>query len=410
MYKVYYFLTYLISPFSYFFFKYRLLKKKENYLRFKEKLGIYTIKNENKTLWFHASSLGEFKSIIPLILFYEKKGKKILITTSTLSSADFFKKKFENYKNIIHQFAPIDIPFVVQKFLKHWKPEVAIFTESELWPNLIYESKKNSKLILINARLSKKTFSRWKTIRSFAQNIFNKFDLILSQSQETKKFIESFNIKNIKFIGNLKFCYTFDEVDNDTFDLNNTIDNKWIAMSTHDGEEQFIMETIKCIKQKKILSQCILIPRHVNRIGHIINLIRNNNLTYQLESQKIKDKTLVDFFILDSYGRAQEAFKKINIVFMGGSIVNHGGQNPLEAAREGCKIYHGPNIQNFEEIFEFLKQNNVSTLIINEKEFADQLINQFKKSDDREIFKKKLNQISEKILIDHLNCLNALIN
>ena len=163
-------------------------------------------------------------------------------------------------------------------------------------------------------------------------------------------------------------------------------------------------------KTKKILSQCILIPRHINRIGHIINLIRNNNLTYQLESQNIKDKALADIFILDSYGRAQEAFKKINIVFIGGSIVNHGGQNPLEAAREGCKIFHGPNIQNFEEIFEFLKQNNVSTLIMNEREFAELLINQFKKSDEREIFKKKLNQMSEKILLDHLNCLNAFIN
>ena len=157
----YIYTSYVFHFFANIFLYLRVLKKKEHPARFKEKLGLYETENNNRTIWFHASSLGEIKSIVTLISFLSKnKSYKILITTVTLSSSEYCCKLFKDTENIIHQFAPLDTPIIVKKFLNHWKPRISIFVESEIWPNLILQTKKVSTLILLNARLSNRSFSR----------------------------------------------------------------------------------------------------------------------------------------------------------------------------------------------------------------------------------------------------------
>ena len=411
MHTIYTCLSYLLHFFLNIFLKFKIFKKKEDPLRYQEKLGIYNLKNNESTIWFHSSSLGEIKSITSLILFYEKKiSKKILLTTSTKSSAEYCQKQFHNYKNIVHQFAPLDSPIVVKKFLNHWKPKVCIFVESEIWPNLIFESKKIGKLILLNARLSENSFSKWKIFKAFAKEIFNQFDLILTQSYKTKSFIEYFENQRAKHYGNLKFCESNNK---DNMQVPNNFKfqkNTWAAMSTHRSEEKFIIDTIRIMKRNNFISSCVLVPRHINRVVEITKLLKKNKMTYELHSQKISSSEKVDFFIIDSYGQAKEIFSKINTVFMGGTIIQHGGQNPIEAAKEGCKIFHGPSIENFDEIFLFLRENQISQQIKDQQDLAEVLTKELKNPGDRGTIRKVIEEKGQKILIDHVNCLNSFIN
>ena len=149
------------------------------------------IKNNNPTVWFHASSLGEIKSVAPLVSHFSKnKNYKILITTVTLSSSEYCHKIFEHTENITHQFAPLDTPIIVKKFLDHWKPQISIFVESEIWPNMLANlRKRNISHILLNARITKKTFKRWKKISFFSKDIFNKINVAYPQNLETFKYL-----------------------------------------------------------------------------------------------------------------------------------------------------------------------------------------------------------------------------
>ena len=406
----YIYASYVFHFFANIFLNIRVLKKKEHPVRYKEKLGLYEIKNNNPVVWFHASSLGEIKSVVPLMSHFSKnKNFNILITTVTLSSSEYCHQIFKHVENITHQFAPLDTPIVVKKFLDHWKPQISIFVESEIWPNLILQTKKKSKLILLNARLSNKSFSRWKLVKKVAQKLLKQFDSISAQSREVKSFLEFFDIQNVHFLGNLKFISPDNVPKNDSFVFKKVVENSWVAMSIHKGEETFIIETVKKIKKKQIESQCILIPRHLNKIKELTDTIKANNLTYQLKSKETLPLVNKDFYILDSFGDAGKVFEKINLVFLGGSIIRHGGQNPLEPAREGCYLLHGPNIYNFTEIFEFLSKNNVSKLVTSEITLSQELISNFQNFRNNDKLKAKMKELSQKILLDHINYLNSFI-
>ena len=157
-------------------------------------------------IWFHVASVGEAMSILPLIENFdqEKKINKILITTITLSSAQILKKKLIQNRKVIHQFLPLDVPKFVNKFLKHWSPNLSIFVDSEIWPNLIFETKKrNIPLLLVNGRITKKSFSRWRFLHTFSKKIFEKFDLCIVANEETENYLKILGAQNIKNYGNL---------------------------------------------------------------------------------------------------------------------------------------------------------------------------------------------------------------
>ena len=196
-------LIFLISP---IIIIYRIFKKKEDPKRFLEKIGKFKKSSNNNLIWFHGSSVGEILSVVPLIEKLEKRKniKKILITSNTLSSAKIIKKL--KLKKSFHQFFPLDTNFLVEKFLNHWKPKAVFFIDSEIWPNMVLKIKeKNIPLVLLNARITKKSFQKWNIINNFSKKIFNKFDLCLSQNNTTSNYLKILGGKNIKKIGNLKF-------------------------------------------------------------------------------------------------------------------------------------------------------------------------------------------------------------
>ena len=206
MFFVYKVLTNIVLFFSPIIILFRILKKKEDPIRFKEKLGYYTKKRVNgKLIWFHGASVGEILSIIPLIHKYEENRsiEKILITSNTLSSSKVISKY--KFKKTVHQFFPIDQIFFTSKFLNYWKPHLAIFIDSEIWPNMARVLKKKEiPLVLLNARITKKSFNKWIKFKSFSKYVFSKISVAYPQNKKTKYFLKKLKVKKIKEIGNLK--------------------------------------------------------------------------------------------------------------------------------------------------------------------------------------------------------------
>ena len=391
--------VFLISPFILIF---RLLKKKEDFKRFKEKFCFFSQSRRNgKLIWFHGASVGELQSIIPLLEKLEKNKKisQILVTSNTLSSSKIISKF--RFKKLIHQFFPIDQNYITKNFINYWRPSMALFIDSEIWPNMLSNLKKNNiPTVLINGRITKKTFKRWYFFKNFSKLIFNKFSLCLSSSKVSQKYLKKLGAHNIKFIGNLKFSQSENEKIFISKNLKKFISKKtiWCASSTHKSEEEFcglIHKKLK-IKYKNLLT--IIIPRHINRTSDIKNQLEQMSLSVHLHEPKTKIDNKTDVYLVNSYGATKSFYSICKNVFLGGSIINHGGQNPLEAIRYGCNVLHGPNIENFKEIYNFLKINRLSKQITNQYNMVFYLKKLFSKKTDS--FKKqiKLNSIGKKIL------------
>ena len=377
MYFIYGILTNIIFLFSPLIFIFRLLKKKEDINRFQEKYCIYSIKNIQKTIWFHAVSVGELMSIIPIIKKLEKnkKVKKIIVTSSTISSANIFKK--QKFKKTIHKFFPLDTNYLTKKFIKIWKPEVAIFVDSEVWPNMIKNLKKKQiPIILLNARFTKSSFKKWMILKNFASEIFNKITLALPQNSETKNYLKILGAKNIIFIGNIKYYGERIQLSQKNKNLFKQFKKFkiWCAGSTHNTEEIIISELHKELKKSEPRLLTIIIPRHVNRSEDIKNDLEKFGLNIVSHSSRPKISKNTDIYLVDTFGETSNFYNLSNISFMGGSIVNHGGQNPLEAARLGNYIINGPNISNFKEIYDYLKKNKISYTTSNILKMRDKIL------------------------------------
>ena len=375
MFFIYKILINLVFFFSPIIIIFRIFKGKEDTSRFKEKVGIFSKKrNKGKLIWFHGASVGEIQSIIPLLERFEKNKeiRQILVTSNTVSSSFIIKNL--KFKKTIHQFFPIDCNFISKKFLNYWKPTKAFFIDSEIWPNTVNNLyKRNIPIFLLNGRITKKSFRRWKFFSYFAKSIFGKFYLCLSSNTETKKYLKKLGAKNIKFIGNLKFSQSENEKTNLNKDLINLINSRkaWCASSTHYNEEELCgMAHIRLKKRfKNILT--IIIPRHINRIDSIKAELQNLDLKIHLDEPKKKISPDTDIYLVNSYGKTKLFYKVCKNIFLGGSLIEHGGQNPLEATRYGCRVLHGPNVSNFREIYKFLNKKKLSKKISNQ----DQLIN-----------------------------------
>jgi len=411
MYFWYKFFTYLFYPFAPIYLYFRKIKKKEDLISYKEKLSRIEITREKGFLiWFHVASVGEAMSILPLIenCIEEKKINKILLTSITLSSGNILKKRFSQNVKVFHQFLPLDIPVWTNKFLDHWKPNLSIFIDSEIWPNIISQiSKKKIPLLLINARITKKSYDRWKLIISFAKKIFEKFDLCIASNKESESFLKILGAKNIKNYGNLKFSKIKTELDN-KLDSNflNKIENRkiWCGASTHPTEEILCAKSHLKIKEKYKNILTIIIPRHINRVKTIYEELSKLDLKIVVSSNLNQVDTKTDVILVDSYGESLKFYNISKYVFLGKSLAvsltKDSGQNPIEPARLGCKIFHGPYVSNFAEIYKYFKELGISKEVNSSNELSLSLVEEFKDN------KPKNPEIAEKIETYGQNILN----
>ena len=411
MLKVYRYLTYSLYPVFIVLIYLRSFFKKEDKKRFKEKIFpscFKIVKNNNKKLiWFHAASIGECLSILPLIEEIAKKHKNInfLITTVSLSSSKLLEKKLVQYENIIHRFFPLDVESLTEKFLNKWSPSLVCFVDSEIWPNFLFKIKeKKIPLMLINARLTKKSFNKWKIIFNFAKKVFNNFDLCLAGNEESKKNLSELQVKNLKYIGNLKYSVQnkLDQLDDSNKKI---LDNykTWCAASTHVGEEHIVLKTHIEIKKVHDNVLTIIIPRHINRSFDIKKLSKKFNLRSQILNDNDLIESNVEILIINSFGALPKYFNYCKNIFVGKSFIKKkqkvSGQNPIEAAKLGCKIFHGPFVYNFQEVYERLRSYGLAEKVSTNFELADKIINRFKSqatTDQQHV--NLLNSYGEKIL------------
>jgi 3-deoxy-D-manno-octulosonic-acid transferase len=412
-------LTILIYPFLFIFLYYRKILKKEDPIRFREKILVSHFnvsRNENlKLIWFHAASIGEFKSIIPLIknINNERKNLEFLITTTTLSSGNLAKVELKNIDNVHHRYFPFDVDFLINKFLLLWKPDIIFFVDSEIWPNLIFKANKYKiPLALINARITTKSFNRWIKFPNTAKKIFSLFNLCLSSNLETKKYLEELSARNIFFNGNIKLIEKIEihkiENQNEKILLKKRF---WVAASTHKDEEILCLKTHSKLKKKYKDVITIIAPRHIERSKSIKTLSEAFNLNVQILD---KNEIILDnkeIVIINSFGDLQNYYKYAKSVFIGKSTIrkikNDSGQNPIDAAKLKCKIYHGPYVYNFKEIYEILRKNNISKIIKDEEELSNNLIADLEyphKQDDE--IENKINNLGEKTLTDTMKYIN----
>ncbi len=397
----------ILSPVIVF---YRILKKKENPKRFLEKFGFFKKKRVNgKLIWFHCSSVGELLSIVPLIEKFEKdkNTKSILISTSTLSSSKIFKKF--KFKKTIHQFYPIDNPLIVNKFLCYWKPTAAFFVESEIWPEMLRGLKrKKIKTFLLNARISKNSFQKWKYFKDFGISVFGIFDYIFPQNKETFNYLRHFKVKKMKILGNLKFSEP-KRINNKSIKINFLNRKILCAASTHNNEEELISRIHLDLKGKINKLLTVIIPRHIERSREIIETLNSKNLRYVCHSESKKIKKNTDVYLVDTYGESKSFYSLSKVVFLGGSFVPRGGQNPLEPIRYGCYITHGKHTFNFTEIYNLLKRKKLSFEAKNFSQLKKIILKLFMRKFENKRELNKFKKVGSKILNKYFTTLKGLI-
>ena len=414
MFFLYQLLISILLIFSPLIISFRIIKRKEDKRRFKEKFCFPSKKRVTGNLvWFHGSSVGELLSILPLVYELEKNQSinQILITSSTLSSAEIFKKF--KFKKTVHQFFPIDSILYSYKFLNYWEPTIAIFVESEIWPSIFKVlTKKNIPLLLLNARITKKTFNKWNYIKSFSNSVFKNVSKAYPQNNETLNYLKKLNVSKIKIIGNLKFVNNDQDklIKLDRALLKNLRNKKvWCASSTHSGEEIICSKVHLNLKKKYKNLLTIIIPRHIHRVNKIVQEINDLKLNVVLHSSNPKKLKDVDIYLVDTYGETKKFYDSSDVVFMGKSLIGKGGQNPLEPARQGAAVLHGPNIDNFSDIYKLLDKLKI-THRVNGATSLKNLVNKLIiKSNNKKNY-LKIKKIGKKILNETKDEINSLFN
>ena len=387
-------LTTILYPFLILYILFRVFRNKEHPKRFKEKIfpSHFNVDkmNKSKLCWFHVASIGELNSILPIIEELNSNNDfEFLITTTTLSSSKLADNEFIKLENIKHRFFPLDVNFLVSRFLSSWKPDLVFLVDSEIWPNLILQIKrKKIPLALINARITSKTFKRWNFFSNAATEIFSSFSMCLTSNLESKQYLERFNVKNIYHHGNIKLLSKIDldkiSNTNDDFLSNNKF---WFAASTHRGEENLCLNTHLKLKREIKEITTIIAPRHIERTNEIKKLCENLNLNYQILNENEVIQRNKEIIIINSFGKLNNFFRFAKSVFIGKSTLikleNESGQNPIDAVKLGCKVYHGPYVYNFKEVYQILKKKNVAKQIVNATELSENLARDLKDNNDK---------------------------
>lgn len=337
------------------YIKKRQQSGKEHPTRFNERLGIYThARPEGKLYWLHGASVGEAVSMLPLIekLLAEDDKLSIMVTTGTLTSAEIMEKRLP--KRAFHQFVPFDVPKFAKRLMAHFKPDAVLWFESELWPALLSEVKKAGvPLILVNGRISDKSFHAWQKLKFVSAELLGNFSMCLGQSEQDKNRLLLLGAKKAACCGNLKYAGIPLPVDAEKLaQMKETIGERpvfLISSTHHNEEEQFAPHFVRLnMSVRNILT--IIAPRHPNRGREIAEMLKRKGVKTALRSagERIAEDTEV--YIADTIGEMGLWYALAPVCFMGGSLINHGGQNFMEPARDHTAVIIGPHMHNFTEM------------------------------------------------------------
>ncbi len=356
----------------------RKLRGKEDVNRFNERVGRPKLpRPEGKLIWLHGASVGESVSMLPLIntILETYPDTHVMVTTGTVTSADVMQKRLP--ERAFHQFIPIDNPRFTTRFVKYWHPDVALWFESEFWPAVLSSIKrKNIPLILINGRISNKTFKRWQQFDFICKELLDCFTLCLGQSEEDAYRLRVLGAKNTDCLGNLKYAglpLPIDEKAKEEF-LTALGDRPlWLASSTHDDEEIRLAKVHQRLKEKFSNLLLVIAPRHPNRGEEIAAQIKELGLSVALRSKNEPLTKKTDVYIADTIGEMGLWYEVARIVFVGGSLVPHGGQNFIEPSRVRDAVLVGPHMHNFTDAMSRAKKADAIMQVSDTLELQEQL-------------------------------------
>lgn len=372
LYSCYRFITWFLTPFFGLFLRYRVFIEKERKERCKEKLGFYKQKRPNGTLyWIHCASVGELNSVANIILALSFN-HNVLVTSGTLNSSIVFKQKFKENKRIMHAFPPLDSVLCVKRFLSHFRPSCAVFVESEIWPNLIYESSKTCPIFSLNTRISPKSLKRWMSVPSFFKWMLGRFKVIMPFSKSLTDALSGLNLSNVSYIGNLKYDFFPTPLSQEKLKaIQDLFRGKQIVLfaSTHRGEEEALLETIRHLSEIDEIVP-VLILRHPERRYEVFNIFTQAGIKATLRT---KGGGLQGLYIADTVGEVLYFYSLAKIIFVGGSLVDTGGHNVLEPAFFSKPIITGPNYFNFQEVVDEMKAKN-GIIVCQENEILQNIL------------------------------------
>jgi 3-deoxy-D-manno-octulosonic-acid transferase len=337
--------------------KRRLKQGKEDPARVGERRGVSEdVRPNGPLVWIHGASVGEVLAAAALIEKLRALNLRILLTSGTVTSAAIVAKRFP--ADIIHQYVPYDSPRYVARFLDHWRPSLALFIESDLWPNLILSSAaRRLPMVLINGRMSHRSFPRWRRVNATISALLGRFDICLAQSQADAERFAALGSRNVITTGNLKLDVPAPPADAAKLERLMSVTRGRpiiVSASTHPGEEDMLVDAHRALAGLFPSLLSVVVPRHPDRGAAIARTIGATGLRVGLRSHEELPTASTDIYIADTMGELGLFYRLAPIVFMGGSLVPHGGQNPIEAVKLGASIVHGPHVFNFSDVYEAL--------------------------------------------------------
>src|SRR5664279_3485309 len=355
--RVYQRLSSAMLPLAPALIKRRLKQGKEDPARVGERRGMSKdIRPHGPLVWIHGASVGEVLAAVGLIEKLRALNIRILLTSGTVTSAAIVAKRFP--ADIIHQYVPYDSPRYVARFLDHWRPSLALFIESDLWPNLILASAaRRLPMVLINGRMSQRSFPRWRRMTATIAALLGRFDVCLAQSRLDAERFTALGSRNVVTTGNLKLDVAAPSADPAKLERLMAVTRGRpviVAASTHPGEEEILIEAHRTLAGFFPSLLTVIVPRHPNRGETVARMVEASGLHGALRSREELPTAATDIYVADTMGELGLFYRLAPIVFMGGSLVERGGQNPIEAIKLGASIVHGPHVFNFTDVYEAL--------------------------------------------------------
>jgi len=351
----------------------RARRGKEDRARLTERRGrSATARPPGGLVWVHGASVGELASVLPLILRICESGARVLVTTGTVTSGALASKWLP--ADVVHQFVPLDVPHYVHRFLDHWKPDLALFVESDLWPNRIIEaSRRRVPIILVNARLSDDSFRRWQKLPAAIGNLLGRFDLCLARTPVDAERFSALGATRIVQTGDLKLDVPAPPCNQASLAaLQGATARRPLlaAASTHAGEEDAMITAHWHLRSHFPGLLTIIAPRHPQRGDEVAALAGGAGLNVRQRGRGQMPDASTEIYVADTMGELGLIYRLAPVVFVGGSLVRHGGQNPIEPAKLGTAIVHGPHVWNFADIYEALDAGHGAVRIENGNDLA----------------------------------------
>jgi 3-deoxy-D-manno-octulosonic-acid transferase len=374
--RVYRRLSSAAAPLAPALIKRRLKQGKEDPARIGERRGMSAdARPSGPLIWIHGASVGEVLAAATLIERLRALNIRILVTSGTVTSAAVVAKRFP--PDVIHQYVPYDSPGYVARFLDHWRPSLALFIESDLWPNLILSSAaRRLPMVLINGRMSHRSFPRWQRVRGTISVLLGQFDICLAQSRLDAERFAALGSRNVAVTGNLKLDVPAPPADFARLERLMSVTRGRpivVAASTHPGEDEILLGAHRALTGLFPSLLTVIVPRHPSRGVAIANMIRASGLHANLRSREELPTATTDIYVADTMGELGLFYRLSPVVFVGGSLVEHGGQNPIEAVKLGASIVHGPHVFNFADVYEALDSAGGSRLAPTQEALVKQL-------------------------------------